>query len=91
MSQYTDPQPEECEACLWKTDQLTKTDAYARQRGHGPFTPDEEKTWAWLCDVCRSSFSGMAYCYPNNYPDSTVLWMIAWQTNYLTAQRRDIA
>jgi hypothetical protein len=86
MSRFNDPQPEECESCGWATVQLTKTDAYARTHGHGPFTPNEDKVWGWLCDVCRSTFAGNAFQYPNQYPDARVLQMIAWQTNYLAAK-----
>ena len=38
---------------------LVETDAYARTRGHGPFTPDNEKQWAWLCAICRGTPAAM--------------------------------
>ena len=85
MSFFDDPQPEECESCNWTTTELTKTDAYARTRGHGPMTPNEDKIWGWLCHVCRSTYAGNAYCYPDQYENQTVLSMIAWQTNYLAS------
>ena len=77
------PKSEECDSCGWETDALTETDAYARTPGHGPFTPDEEKTWAWLCEVCRSTPAGTAYLYPRNYENHEVLSTTAWGINYL--------
>lgn len=82
MSAFADPQPEECECCQWKTTELVKCDAYARTHGHGPFTPAEDKQWAWLCLVCRSTFAGNTYLYPRNYSydthviGATVCWGI---------------
>lgn len=73
MSNYNDPQPEECECCMFATIELTKTDAYARTLGHGPFTPDEDKQWAWLCQVCRSTHAGNMYLYPRNYDDGIAM------------------
>ena len=75
------PKSEECDSCGWPTEELTEVDAYARTKGHGPFTPDDQKEWAWLCEVCRSSYAGNAYLYPRNYDDDIVLRTIAWQTN----------
>lgn len=68
---------------MFKTDRLTKTDAYARTPGHGPFTPNEDKEWAWLCDVCRSTMAGNTYLYPRNYEHGTalVMQMLAWGIN----------
>lgn len=74
---------EECDSCGWETEALTETDAYARVQGHGPFTPAEEKTWGWLCEVCRSTMAGNAFCYPSQYKDTDVLTTIAWGINYL--------
>jgi hypothetical protein len=78
-------QPEACEACLWETLDLTLTDCACRG-GRGPFTPDAEKTWAWLCLVCRSSYSGMAFQYPMQYENATTLHMIAWGINRILAE-----
>jgi len=86
MSRFDDPQPSECESCMWKTTELTKTDAYARTWGHGPSTPDEAKQWGWLCEVCRSTWAGNAWLYPDQHQNKEVLSMIAWQTNYLAAE-----
>lgn len=74
MSSYTDPQPDECECCLFATTELVKCDAYARTLGHGPFTPNEQKEWAWLCLVCRSTHVGNMYLYPRNY-DTTLAYV----------------
>ncbi len=59
--------PEECGNCGWATDQLSEVNAYARNPDHGPFTPDDQTTWAWLCDVCLSTPAGNAYLYPQQY------------------------
>jgi hypothetical protein len=82
-----EPKPEECSCCGWKTRHLRQTDAYARTRGAGPFTPDEDKDWAWLCAVCRNTFAGNTYLYPDNYPAEArlIMPMIAWGINLLTA------
>jgi len=85
MARWDDPKSEECDCCGWKTEALTQTDAFARTQGHGPGTPREEKEWAWLCEVCRSTMAGNSYLYPRQYPDATVLQMLAWQTNYLAS------
>jgi len=76
----------ECDSCGWETTELVETDAYARTPGHGPFTPDNEKTWGWLCIVCRSTFAGNAYCYPNQYENKELFVTIAWGINYLADQ-----
>jgi hypothetical protein len=73
--------PDECDACSWVTDNLTEMDAYARTLGHGPFTPDNEKEWAWLCSVCMSTASGTAHLYPRHRDDAEVLSMLAWGIN----------
>jgi hypothetical protein len=78
--------PEKCANCHWETGALKECDAYARVRGHGPFTPDDEKTWAWLCEVCRSTYAGSAYCYPDNYESRDVLAMLAWGINRVLAE-----
>lgn len=85
MSKFDDPQPEECECCMWKTAGLVKTDAYARTPGHGPFTPDNDKQWAWMCDVCRSTFIGNGYLYPGHYEPFVVLQTIGWGINAILA------
>lgn len=77
--------PEECDNCSWETSALTECDAYARTRGHGPFTPDDEKEWAWLCEVCRSTLAGNAYLYPNQYPNGDVMAVVAWGINRILA------
>lgn len=82
MSAFDDPQPEECQCCLFPTAALTKCDAYARTSGHGPFTPEAEKQWAWLCEVCRSTYVGNMYLYPRNY--DTTLAYIGAAVNYGT-------
>ena len=79
---------EECDSCGWETTALIETDAYARTPGHGPFTPNEEKTWAWLCEVCRSTNAGNAYRFPRQYENKEVLATIAWGINYLAAAIR---
>ena len=83
MSAFNDPRPDECECCQFETEHLTKTDAYARTRGHGPFTNDEDKEWAWLCEVCRSTPTGNAYLYPTLYSLDLLetLVTIAWGIN----------
>lgn len=80
--------PEECSCCGWATTELRECDAYARTPGHGPFTPDEEKVWAWLCEVCRSTFAGNTYLYPRNYDPvvAQVLPMVAWCANRILAE-----
>ncbi len=92
MSSYDDSNPEECEFCAWETTALTKTDAYARTPGQGPFTPDEEKEWAWLCDVCRSTPAGNAHLYPRQrqLADIEVLQTVAWGINYIASLTRDV-
>ena len=74
---------EECDSCGWETDALTECSAWARTRGHGPNTPDEQKQWGWMCEVCRHTMAGNAYCYPDQYSDSAVLRTVAWGINYL--------
>jgi hypothetical protein len=75
----------ECDSCGWKTEALTEVDCWARVRGAGPFTPDDEKVWAWMCEVCRTSPAGTAYVYNwGEDKNASVLRMLAWQTNYLT-------
>ena len=71
---------------MWETPDLTKTDAYARTQGHGPFTPNEAKQWGWLCDVCRATWAGSAWLYPDQHQNKEVLSMIAWQTNFLAEE-----
>jgi len=83
MTEPHTPKSDECDSCGWETTELVETDAYARTRGHGPFTPDNEKSWAWLCVVCQNTFAGNAYCYPNQYENKEVLATIAWGINYL--------
>jgi hypothetical protein len=73
VSKLKDPQPPECDCCGFPTAKLTKCDAYARTLGHGPFTPAEDKEWAWLCQVCRSTHVGNMYLYPRNYDHGTAL------------------
>lgn len=58
---------EECDCCGFPTPELEEVDAYGRTPGHGPFTPDDEKQWAWLCHVCRNTHVGNIYRYPRNY------------------------
>lgn len=80
------PDPDDgegCDSCGWITDDLEEFDAYARTTGHGPFTPDDQKEWAWLCRVCRSTYAGNAHLYPRNYPDQPTLKTIAWGINYV--------
>jgi len=62
-----EPMPEACDACGYETADLTEKDAYARVAGAGPFTPENEKMWGWLCDVCRNTMVGNAWLYPRNY------------------------
>jgi len=83
---YTD-KPDECDACNWPTEHLEERDAYARNPDHGPFTPEEDKQRAWLCEVCRSTRSGNAYMYPTSHDTGTasVLNMVAWCTNRILA------
>jgi hypothetical protein len=78
--------PEECSNCQWKTTDLTEVDAYARTRGHGPFTPDSEKQWGWLCRVCYETDAGAAYVYPDfHMEDAFTLRVMARGLNYLAA------
>lgn len=83
MSLWTDPQPDSCESCGWETEHLVKTDAFARIRGHGPFTPNEEKVWGWLCQVCRSTFAGNAWLFPRQYENQPLFALVAWGINFL--------
>ena len=76
-----EPKPDECDACGWETDALTEMDAYGRTAGHGPFTPDSEKQWAWLCSVCMRTASGTAHLYPRSHDNAEVLSMLAWGIN----------
>lgn len=91
-SQMTDsgyghqPKGDECDSCGWETDELEEVDCYARIRGLGPLSPDDQKCWAWMCKVCRSTLVGNAYQYPNQYDDKDVLRTIAWGINYLSDQ-----
>lgn len=81
MSGHTE-KPEECESCMWSTDELEEVDAYARTPGHGPFTLENEKQWGWLCNVCRSTMAGNAYLYPNSeHYDTPTLQTVAWGIN----------
>ena len=78
----------ECDSCGWKTS-LEQYDAYARTPVHGPLTSDEEKKWAWLCDVCALSPAGNAYLYPRSHEyDGDILRMIAWVTNRIIKETR---
>lgn len=85
MPGHTD-KPDECESCLWETKDLTETDAYARTPGHGPFTPDDQKEWAWLCNVCRSTLAGNAHLYPRQYEHADVMSVVAWGINRILAE-----
>jgi hypothetical protein len=80
--------PDECDACGWPTSYLTECDAYARNPDHGPFTPEEEKERAWLCEVCRSTYAGNAYMYPRQYDNRQVLSTIAWGINRVVDEVR---
>lgn len=85
------PKGDECDCCHWETTDLEEVDCYARIRGLGPFSPDDQKCWAWMCKVCRSTLVGNSYQYPNQYPDAVVMQLIAWQTNYLVDVAKRIA
>jgi ribosomal protein L37AE/L43A len=74
--------PEDCNNCGWETDELKECDAYARVQG------DDEKTWAWLCDICRNTYAGNAYLYPRQYENRDVLAMLAWGINRVLAEIR---
>lgn len=74
-----------CESCLFETDDLKEVDCYARVPSAGPFTPDDQKVWGWLCEVCRDSYAGMAYQFPRNYENQPVLAMIAWGVNHIAS------
>lgn len=76
-----EPKTPECECCGWETADLEEVDCYARISGLGPFSPDDEKVFAWMCRVCRSTAAGRAYQFPDHYPNADVLQMIAWSTN----------
>lgn len=82
--------PEECENCMFGTNELVECDAYARTIGHGPFTPDDQKQWAWLCEVCRSTYAGNAYLYPfSSGYDQPTLATIAWGINRILQAFRE--
>lgn len=81
-------QPEECDSCHWVTNTLKEYDAYGRVQGHGPFTPDDEKTWCWLCEICAGTYAGSAYQFPQGYENHEVLASIAWVTNRIIAELR---
>lgn len=78
----------ECDSCNWKTDDLTKVDAYARLQGAGPFTPDDEKPWGWLCEVCQSTYAGNAWLYPRQYDNEPLFATVAWGINRILAEIR---
>lgn len=82
------PKPEGCEACNFETEELEEVRAYARTPGHGPFTPDEEQEWAWLCLVCRSTLAGNVYLYPRQHDDSArvLASTICWGINTILAE-----
>ena len=83
-----EPNPGLCACCGWETDELEEVDCYARTAGHGPFTPDDEKQWGWMCLVCRSTFAGNSYQYPTQYRDvAPIMQLIAWGINYLDRPR----
>ena len=85
MSGHQEPWGE-CESCGWETDELVEVDCWGRVTGLGPFSPDDEKPWAWMCRVCRSTPAGTAYMYGwRDEQGAQVLRMIAWQTNYLAS------
>lgn len=71
MAKFDDPKPDPedsyCDCCQFQTTELTLVDAYARTFGHGPFTPEQDKEYAWMCDVCHSTLAGNAYLYPRQY------------------------
>jgi hypothetical protein len=76
----------ECESCGWETDDLIEVDCWARVKGVGPESPEEEKVFAWMCKVCYSSPAGTSYKYGwSDERGAQVLRMIAWQTNYLAS------
>lgn len=86
MSRHEEPWGE-CESCGWETDALTEVDCWGRITGVGPNSPDEDKVWAWMCEVCRSSPAGTAYQYGwSDERGAQVLRMLAWQTNFLAAR-----
>ena len=81
------PKPEDCNNCGWYTVDLRECDAYARTRGHGPCTQDDQKQWAWLCPVCYESPAGLAYTYPSQHEgDEFLARIIAWGINYLASK-----
>ena len=76
----------ECESCGWETNELEEVDCFGRVRGLGPMSPDDEKPWAWMCVVCRSTAAGTAYAYGwSEDRGASILQMLAWQTNYLAS------
>lgn len=58
---------EGCACCGYPTTDLEPCDGYATVLGLGPFSPDEDKPWLWLCNVCRSTQVGNTALYPRNY------------------------
>lgn len=82
------PKTEECECCGWETPDLEEVDCYARTPGAGPFSPDDQKEFAWMCKVCRSTMAGNSYQFPRQYPNADVLQMIAWCTNRVVDEFR---
>jgi hypothetical protein len=70
---------------MFTTADLTEIDAYARTPGHGPLTPDDQKEWAWLCQVCRSTLAGNAYLYPGQYQNQPLFALVAWGINHIAS------
>ena len=65
--------PEGCDACLHETAPLK---SYAMNRNAPVFT--EKK---WLCYLCASTFAGVAFEYPEQYPDRKTMYSINYVGN----------
>jgi hypothetical protein len=69
----------ECDACMF----TTETTAYEYIRRGLTYT-------AHLCAVCASSVSGTAYMHPHSYENRHVIHMIAFSTNMMLKEMRNV-
>lgn len=83
MSLGHQDKPEYCDSCSFKTDELTKANAYGRIPGAGPETLEAKNALAWICDVCRKTSAGTAYLYPDLHGMDVRLTLrtVAWGIN----------
>ena len=70
MPMATHEKPPECEFCEWETELLVWVDMAGQESG-------------WLCNVCRSTRAGNAFCFPRQHEMIDALKAISHTTNMI--------